>query len=108
MEVNTLVLHKKKTNLGIGCISKVMKSSYRVNFGTDDVMTCKAESLNEIDTSHCKTIEWGTVRALSIANSKNLPQFLIIGNELKHWVGIGWVTHRVITLEDLKKYARVV
>jgi phosphotransferase system IIB component len=54
--VNTLVTHKKLKSLGIGCIAKELKSSYKVNFGLHDVMTCKKESLEVIDTSECKTV----------------------------------------------------
>jgi len=31
-----------------------------------------------------------------------------VGNELKHYVGIGWVTEKVITYNDLKLYPRVI
>ena len=108
MKVNTLVMHKKLKSLGIGCISKVLKSSFRVNFGTEDVMTCKDTMLVEVDVSKCKTITFQELRSKSIANSKDLPEYVIIGNELKHWVGIGWVSHGVVTLEHLKRYPRVV
>ena len=108
MEVNTLVTHKKLSSLGIGCISKTMKDSCKVNFGLHDVSTCKNSMLVPVDTSNCKTIEWQELRSLSIANSNKLPPYVIIGNELKHWVGIGWVSQRVVTLEDLKRYPRVI
>jgi hypothetical protein len=108
MEVNTLVTHKKLKSLGIGCISKVLKSSFKVNFGTSDVSTCKENMLEEIDTTECKTISFNELRSLSISNSKDLPEYVIIGNELKHWVGIGWVSQGVVSLSDLKKYKRVI
>ena len=108
MEVNTLVRHKKLKSLGIGCISKVMKSSYKVNFGTEDVSTCKESMLIPIDTSKCKTITFKDFKRLSISNSKDLPEYVIIGNELKHWVGIGWVSHGVVKESHLKKYHRLV
>jgi hypothetical protein len=36
------------------------------------------------------------------------PLTIIIGNELKQYVGIGWVSQRVITMDDLKRYPRLV
>jgi hypothetical protein len=32
----------------------------------------------------------------------------IVGNELKEFVGIGWITIRVATEDDLKQYPRVI
>jgi len=108
MEINTLVRHKKLKTLGIGCVSKVLKSSLKVNWGLNDVGTHKENALEVIDTSACKNISFHDLRSMTICNSKNIPDYVIIGNELKQWVGIGWVTQRVVTLEDLKKYARVI
>lgn len=108
METNTLVTHKKFKSLGIGCISKVMKSSYKVNFGKDDVSTCKESVLEVVDTSQCKTIKFKDLRAMTITNSPNIPKYVIIGNELRNYVGIGWVCERVVTHSDLSRYPRVV
>ena len=108
MEINTLVRHKKLTSLGIGCISKVRKSSYRVNFGMDDCITCKESILTPVDVSSAKTLPFDDFRRMSICNSKDLPKRVIIGNEVKEWVGIGWVSIGVVTENDLTKYSRVV
>lgn len=107
METNTLVTHKKLKSLGIGCVSKINKNSVRVNFGTDDVKTCKIEHLDIIDVSKCKTV---TVSQFSrrIFNDNSKLDYVIIGNELRHYVGIGWVIDRVITIDDLNKYPRVI
>jgi hypothetical protein len=105
--VNTLVIHKKLKSLGIGCIAKELKSSYKVNFGLDDVMTCKKDSVEVIDTSKCKTVTFMEYRN-RILSDKSTLNYCIVGNELKHFVGIGWLTRRVVTLEDLKKYPRVI
>lgn len=106
METNTLVKHKK-LNLGIGCISKVLSKSVRVNFGLEDTKTCKPEQLVLIDVSNCKTV---TLREFQsrILNDKSTLNDVIIGNEVKLYVGIGWTTQRVVTLEDLKKLPRVI
>ena len=108
MDVNSLVQHKKHSLLGIGCVSKKTSDKFKVNFGLDGSMTCSLTSLVEIDTTECKTIELKELNRLSISNSKDLPPYVIIGNELRHYVGIGWVTQRVVTLNDLKKYPRVI
>jgi hypothetical protein len=105
MEVNTLVRHK---SFGVGCVSKKLSNKVKVNFGLYDVKTCVLSSLQEIDTEKCKTIDLHELNKLAIGNSKELPVYIIVGNELRHYVGIGWVTHRVITESDLKKYPRVI
>lgn len=105
MEVNTLVKHK---TLGIGCVSKKLSNRVKVNFGLYDVKTCGLSSLQEIDTAGCKTIEISELNRLTIGNSQDIPPYVIVGNELRHYVGIGWVTHRIIVESDLKKYPRVI
>jgi len=107
MNVNTLVTHKKLKSLGIGCISKVLSKSVKVNFGTDDVLTCSKTTLNIIDTSECKTVSFQTYKT-RILNDKSKLDYAIVGNELRKYVGIGWLTERVVTEGDLKKYPRVV
>lgn len=104
--VNTLVTHKK-LNLGVGCISKELSKSYKINFGLHDVKTCSKELVNVIDTSNCKTITFQEYRTRILKDNSTL-EYCIVGNELKHYVGIGWLTHRVIKLEDLTKYPRVI
>lgn len=106
--INTLVKHKKLKSLGIGCISKELKSSYKVNFGSDDVMTCKKDMVEVIDTSCCKTIKFDDFKRMTICNSPDIPNYVIIGNELKQYIGIGWTSQRVVTENDLKIYPRLV
>ena len=106
--INTLVKHKKLNTLGIGCISKELKSSYKVNFGVTDVITCKKSMIEVVDTSNCKTIDFDEFRRMTICNSHDIPNYVIIGNELKQYVGIGWTSQRVVTEDDLIKYPRVV
>ena len=108
MDVNSLVKHNKLKSLGIGCVSKKLSEKFKVNFGLTDVITCSSSLLIEIDTSNCKTIELQELNRLSIGNSKELPPYVIMGNELRHYVGIGWVTQRVINENDLKKFPRLI
>lgn len=107
MEVNTLVRHKKLSNLGIGCVSKVLTKSIRVNFGTDDVKTCKIDQLELIDVSKCKTVDFREFTTRTLRDNGTL-NYVIVGNELMHYVGIGWITTRVVTIDDLKIYPRAV
>lgn len=105
--VNTLVFNAKNKGLGIGCIAKELKDSCKVNFGTDDVMTVKKVNLEIIDTSKCKTVSLKNFQR-RILSDKSTLDYVILGNELKHFVGIGWITSRVVTLDDLKTYPRVI
>jgi len=107
MEINTIVKHKKLSKLGIGCVSKILSKSVRVNFGLDDTKTCKIEQLETIDTSKCKTISFRDY-SHRVLNDKSKLEYAIVGNELKHFVGIGWLTQKVIEEDDLKKYPRVI
>ena len=105
--VNTLVTHKKLKSLGIGCIAKELSKSYRVNFGIEDVLTCKKTAVEPVDTSACKTVSFQEFRS-RIMSDKSTLDYAIVGNELKHYVGIGWLTERVVTEVDLKKFPRVI
>ena len=104
--INTLVTHKKK-NLGIGCISKEHKNNVTVNFGLYDTQKCKLADLNIVDLSECKTVSFSEFKN-RILRDKSTLNDAIVGNEKKHYVGIGWVTDRVVTFDDLKKYPRVI
>lgn len=96
--INILVTHKK-LNLGIGCISKEFKNNVAVNFGREDTKKCKLDQLNIIDTSNCKTVTWANYLMRIMRDNSTLNN-VIVGNELKEYVGIGWITLRVITIDD--------
>lgn len=106
-KVNSLVTHKNLSSLGIGCIAKELKSQYEVNFGESDVVSVKKRLVNFIDTSGCKTVSFHEFRN-RILSDKSKLDYVIVGNELKQYVGIGWITLRVVTMDDLTKYPRVV
>lgn len=105
--VNTLVTHKKLKSLGIGCIAKELKNSYKVNFGLYDVKTCPKQSVELVDTSNCKEVNYSEFRGRILKDNSKLGR-CIVGNELKEYVGIGWVTLRVVTMQDLAYYPRVI
>jgi len=108
LEVNTLVRHKKLQSLGIGCVSKIFKNNIAVNFGIYDCIKTKESMLEVIDTSKCKTISLREFQS-RILNDKSTLNDVILGNEVLHFVGIGWTTRKeVVTEEDLKKYPRVI
>jgi hypothetical protein len=107
METNTLVRHKKNRQLGIGCVSKVLSKSVKVNWGFNDTGTCTESQLEIVDTSKCRTVSMRKF-ADRILHEKSTLDYVIVGNEVKQYVGIGWITLHVVTDEDLKKYPRVV
>lgn len=107
METNTLVTHTKMRTLGIGCVSKVMGNKLKVNFGSYDEISCNEKALKVVDTTGTKTISFHSFQRQSIGGNVK-DSIIIIGNEVKQYVGIGWVTLRVVTMDDLKKYKRVI
>lgn len=108
METNTLVRHKQLRSAGIGCVAKVLTNKVKVNFGTDDVMTCSPKMLIPVDTSKCKTVTLREYQSrILMTEKKSKLNDVIVGNELRHFVGIGWITTRVVTEEDLMQYPRV-
>lgn len=109
MTVNTLVRHKKLKTLGIMCISKVHPKHYTINWGKEDSAKCLKTTVEEIDVSKCKTMTYADFRRKGISNSyKENECTLIIGNVVKHYVGIGWVDQHVVTEQDLLTIPRVV
>ena len=104
--INQLVIHKQR-DLGIGCIVKELKNSYKVNFGLNDCKTVNKDMVRVIDTSKCKTVTFQEFRSRIIEKNSELNH-VIVGNELKHYVGIGWITTKVVNDEDLHKYPRVI
>lgn len=107
MEYNTLVRHKKNKSWGIGCISKVHTKTYSVNFGLEEVISCKHGDVIAVDVSKTKTVYFNEFKNRILHDNSKLDK-CIVGNELKEYVGIGWVTLRVITEQDLLTYPRVV
>jgi len=107
METNTLVTIKNKPDFGICCISKIFAKHYNVNIGTSDVEKIVKDNCLLIDTKHCKTVTFNQFKN-RILSDNSVLNYVIVGNELKHYVGIGWVTERTIDYEDLKKYPRVI
>jgi len=107
MTTNTLVTHKKNRNLGIGCISKVLSKSYRVNFGLDTTKTVAHDMVEAIDVSNCKTVSFQEFRSRILSEKSTLNE-CIVGNEVRHYVGIGWLVAGVVTHSDLLKLPRVI
>lgn len=109
MKVNDLVRHTGVLkSMGIGCVSKLLKKKVRVNFGMDDVFTCNHSCLELIDTSNCHTVTIQQYRAKTIMNDDSIGNEVIVGNMVRHYVGIGWVDARVCTEEDLKTIPRLI
>lgn len=106
MKINTLVIHKHNRFDGIGCVSRAGKTIVRVNHGLEGVMSCKPSALEVINTANFPTIKYSAFRNRILQTGG--INYCIVGNELKQFVGIGWVTLKVVTIEDLKKYPRVI
>lgn len=106
MKVNTLVKHKSR-NLGIGCISKILSKHAVVNFGLSSAKKVPFESLIEVDTSKCKTISFREYKDRFLRDNSKLTH-CILGNLVKHYVGIGWITSHLVTEKDLELYPRVI
>lgn len=107
MKVNTLVKLKSSPSLGIGCVSKELKKSCKVNFGSEANLTCKKSDLVEVDVSGCKTVPFKEFQMRIMQDNSTLNN-VILGNEIYEYVGIGWIPIRVITMADLKVYPRVI
>lgn len=106
--VNTLVTHKNFPEWGIGCISKELSKTYHINFGKFDNKSVKKELVDIVNTSNCRTISHEEVKYRIFSSKAVLDDIVILGNEVKEYVGIGWITLRVVTLDDLNNYPRVV
>jgi hypothetical protein len=106
MEINTLVTSKVSPGLGIGCTSKVLKHSAYVNFGLYDNIKCKLKELEIIDVTNTRTIDFQELKNRVLRQSGE--NIVIHFNEVREYVGIGWITLRVVTVDDLQKYPRVI
>lgn len=109
-DVNTLVRHKKLKTLGIGCIAKVHPKHYTVNWGQEDTSKHLKSVVEVVDVSKCRTVPFQKFRnriMMADPTTKNLDD-VILGNVVKHFVGIGWVNQRVVTEKDLLSIPRVV
>lgn len=104
---NTLVVHKKHPEFGIGCIAKCFSKNANVNFGLYDVKKVSYSMLDPIIIPNLETRSFDEYRN-RILNENSDLNICIVGNELRSFVGIGWTTDRVITIEDLLKYPRII
>lgn len=103
--MNDLVVHVRR-DLGIGCVARVRGGRAVVNFGLRGSISCKPELLRLVPTDGCATC---TAREYSDRVLRDAgPDRVIVGNELRQFVGIGWITERVVTEADLLAYPRLV
>lgn len=105
--INTLVTHLRQTELGIGVIAKKLKSTYKVNFGVNQVMLCKPTDLRLVDISETTSITYKDFKS-RIINDKSTLNNVILGNECLEYVGISWISIGIVTRKDLAMYPRVV
>ena len=107
MQAGQLVTLIKEPELGIGCVSKLLKVSYRVNFGTAEVRTCKPTELRKVNTADVSKISFSEFRSRILKDKSTLNK-CIVGNEVMEYVRIGWISRGVVTLKDLKEIPMVV
>lgn len=109
LKINDLVTDTSGKHHGIGCVSKVFKNQVQVNFGLYDSVKISPSKLVLVDTSLCKTVTLSEYqsRIMCVKTNDSLND-CIVGNEVRHFVGIGWTKQRVVTEDDLKVFPRVV
>lgn len=110
IDVNTLVRHNKLKTLGIGCIAKVHPKHFTVNWGLEDSAKCLKTAVSPIDVTKAKTVSFDKFRRrIMMADSETANlDYVIVGNVVKHFVGIGWIDRSVVTEQDLLTIPRVV
>lgn len=116
MKINQLVkvkvlIRPAKTdylmNGKIGVITRVSKARVEVRFKDDTFIQFRPEQIEIVDTHHCETVPYSRYRK-RIIDEKDTLDRVILGNELKAFVGIGWVTEDWVTERLLGMYPRVV
>jgi hypothetical protein len=108
--VKVLILPAKTDYLlngKIGVITRVLKTKVEVRFKDDTFIKFRPEQIEIVDTHHCETIPYSRYRN-RIIDEKDTLDKAILGNELKQFVGIGWVTVEWVTERLLGMYPRVV
>jgi len=107
--VNRLVKHKTLP-MGIGCIAKMHKRHYTINWGFDSHSKVLQKDVEIIDTSLFPTVKFSDYKnriLMSDPATKNLNE-VILGNVVQYFVGIGWTNGKVVEEKDLRKIPRVV
>ncbi len=99
--------HYEKPNIGV--ISRILKTRIEVRFSSECFMKFRPEQIHIVPTDHCETIPFSEFKRKSITNSFSGEARVIVSNEIKHYVGIGWVIEKFVENEsDLLKYPRLV
>jgi hypothetical protein len=105
MKVNTLVRKSGMNRIGVIC--RVLKRSVEVRWDQEHFEKVKPESLERVNVAGCRTISFTDFKRQTMLNTVKENR-VILGNELKEYVGIGWLTNRLINEEDLLSFPRVV
>ena len=104
MEKNTLVKHRHLDSLGIGIVNRSLKRSIEVKFGQNDIGKFSPSELAPVDMSHIQTIPRSDFESGYVQDP-----YLIVGNVLKHFLGIeGYIFIRTATEEDLARFRVVI
>ena len=108
--VKVLILPAKTDyimNGKIGVITRVLKTRVEVRFKDDTFIKFRPEQIETIATHHCETVAFSRYQARILNQDQELDR-VILGNELKKFVGVGWVTEDYVTERLLGMYPRVV
>jgi hypothetical protein len=93
----------------IGVITRILETRVEVRFTEEDFYKFKFEQIVPVDISESFTVSFSELRRRSITNNfDNFATKVILGNEVKEYVGIGWVLQNYVTEKDLALYPRVV
>lgn len=107
MKINTLVTHMKHPELGIGCVSKKLKASVKVVFDEGRVVDCKPTVLREVDVEGAPDPIPFEDFATSYQQSPPV-ETVVLAHEVHRFTNSGWMAFEHVTLEDLKKYPRII
>lgn len=101
---NTLVKHKRLNSLGIGIVNRSLKNKVEVRFGQKEIGKFSHDEIAPVDTTGVKTVPRAFFESGGVKDD-----FLIFGNLLQHFMGIGgWIFIRVATEDDLKRFKVII
>lgn len=108
MNTNTLVTHMKYPELGIGCVYKKLKASVKIAFAEGQTIDCKPTTLREVVVENAPdTISFEDF--VSETYQRNPPvKTLILTHEVHEFTSEGWMMTNYVTMDDLKKYPRII
>ena len=95
MQLGSLIKHEQ---YGIGQVLKVLTKAVKAKFGLNNeyIVTIQPKDLVELDTNG--------VKRMTYFEATKYTDDIIVGNLIKNYVGIGWITIRIVNENDLLKF----